>query len=336
MAIDTSGAPSNVSTEEAAHQIDALLSQDPAYTTEEPEKEQSKKESKAPVEDEETEEVEASEDESKEEEQTEEDSESETIELDPDEAMFEVEEALADGNKEVRKYSLNELKSQRMLQADYTRKTQELAKQRAEVQQDLAKGVEAERQQFMQALEMQQKLVVEMLAPEAQNLDQLAEDDPAEYIRVQNRLGKINSVVQKIQEEQQQALQKQREYLQTEVVPKEMELVKQKIPEWSDDLKPALVETGKKFGYSDEELGSIIDHRQIQVLYELNRLSKLEKQVSDKKQIASKKVVEKPKIVKSGTRHKEDSGSESFNRLKKSGRFQDAAKVFEARLGDDL
>ena len=315
--------PAGVVTEDqAASMIDGLLADDPAYA-EEPEEE-----SKAPVE------VEATEQESEEEDQPETESEAEEVEIDFDAKMFEVEETLPDGNKEVKQYSLNELKAQRMLQADYTRKTQEVARERAQVQEQLQKGINEQRNEYLAALDMNQKMLLQMVVPESQNLDQLAEDDPAEYIRVQNRLNRVNETYRKIEEQKSHEAQKYQEYLRTQVIPQELEMTKQKIPEWSDALKPVIIETGKKYGFTDDEMGAVMDHRIIHLLHEHQRLSKLETSLNQNKEISQKKVIAKPKVVKPGTRSKANDGGEGFKRLQKSGRFQDAAAVIAQRLGD--
>ena len=215
MAANPSGAPvTPVTEDQAAEQIGSLLADDPEYAEDQPEEE-----SKAPVEEEtEVEETEEPEEASEEEEQPEEDSEA--TEIDPDEKWIEVEETLADGKKETRTYSLNELKAQRMMQADYTRKTEELSRQRKEVSEQLRQGIEKEQRQYLETLQTQQKLIMEMVMPEFQNLDQLAEEDPAEYVRAQSKIGKINQVIQKIQSEQQRIQQEQAEYIQREFLPK--------------------------------------------------------------------------------------------------------------------
>lgn len=315
-----------ISEDQAASQIDALLADDPSY--EDDTEQETEQKSTKPVETqvEETEEVEAAK-ETQTEEEPEGESEVEAVEIDFDEPMFEVEE----GGERV---SLNQLKKNSMLQSDYTRKTQELAKQRAEVQEQLSKGINQQRQEYVQALDAQKALVMQMLIPEVQNLDQLAEEDPAEYIRAQNKRNKMEEVIRQIDEQKSSEFQKYQEFLRTDVLPKEMELTKQKIPDWSDDMKSGLIEVGKKYGFSDEELGAVIDHRYIHLLHDLSRLTKAETDMKSKKEISRKKVIAKPKVVKPGTRSKQDSSGESFKKLQKSGRFQDAADVFAERLGD--
>ena len=326
MAANPSGAPvTPVTEDQAAEQIGSLLADDPEYAEDTPEKEP-----KAPVETEaesEEEEVEAKE-ESEEEEQPEKDSEE--AEIDPDEKWIEVEETLSDGKKETRTYSLNELKAQRMMQADYTRKTEELSRQRKEVNEQLRQGIEKEQQQYLETLQTQQKLIMEMIAPELQNLDQLAEEDPAEYIRAQNKLGKVNQVIQKIQAEQQKIQQEQMEYIRSEFIPKEMEKLKTAIPSWGQEVKDAIVKTGEDYGFTPDELNGIIDSRMIKVLHDAHQYQRLQGQKPE----ITKKVVNKPKVMKPGTRSKQDSGGDALKRLKKSGRYEDAADAIAGMLDD--
>ena len=155
MAANPSGAPIAVSTHQAASQIDALLASDPEYAEDQPEEE-----SKAPVEaQEEAEEAEEAEEDTEEADQPEE----ESIEIDPDEELFEVEITLEGGDKETRKYSLNQLKKERMLEADYRRKTEELSRQRKEVETQLRQGVEKERGQYLETLNTLNQMVERVL-----------------------------------------------------------------------------------------------------------------------------------------------------------------------------
>jgi hypothetical protein len=329
MAASQAGAPRDasdimrISEDQAASQIDSLLDGDPNYVDEEPEKE-----SEAPVEaQEDTEDV--SDEESKEEDQPEEESESKTeeVEIDFDEPMFEVEE----GGERV---SLNQLKKNNMLQADYTKKTQELATQRAEVQEQLNRGTEQQRQEFLTALDNTKALVMQLAIPEAQNLDQLAEEDPAEYIRVQNKRNKMDEVVRQIDAQRSSEIAKYEEYVRTTVMPKEQELTKQLIPDWSDEVRTEIVNTGKKYGFTDQELGAVVDHRYVHLLHDLSKLTKQSADLTTKKDISSKKVVAKPKVNKPGSRSRESKGGESFKKLQKTGRYQDAAGSIAGMLGD--
>lgn len=314
--------PQGATLEAAAQQILAL-SEVPKDEPEEAPKEETPKEKPDEAEPEET-----TEEEAKPEEEA-----SESIELDPEEKLFDVEEVIEGGAKEVKRYSLNELKAQRMMQADYQRKTAELARQREEVQEKIRQGVSDQQKQYMQALETQQKLVWSFIAPELQtvNLDQLTNDDPAEYVKVSNKLNKLNQAIQGIQAEQQRLMQQEREHLEKVVLPKAAEVLQRDIPNWGPELQRSITRTAvDKYGFTPEELATVVDPRHIKVLHDAHKLHEIRAQ----KPIADKKVVEKPKVLKPGTKQPASKGEgEDFKRLQKTGRFEDAAAVILKRLG---
>src|SRR6185295_893162 len=76
-----------------------------------------------------------------------------SIELDPDAKLFEVEEMREGGVKEKVKYSLSELKAQRMMQADYQRKTAEVARERDSGREQIRQQNEALANQFQERLQ---------------------------------------------------------------------------------------------------------------------------------------------------------------------------------------
>ena len=262
----------------------------------------------------------------------------ETVEIDPEEKLFEVEETIEGGKKEVRKYSLNELKAQKMMQADYQRKTAELARQREEVQEKIRQGISDQQKQYMQALETQQKLVWSLVAPELQsvNLDQLASDDPAEYVKVSNKLNKLNQAIQGIQAEQQKLAQQEREHLERVVLPKAAEELQRDIPNWGVELQKSITRTAtEKYGFTPEELSVVVDPRYIKVLHDAFQFHEGKKTSATQKQIAAKKVVEKPKVLKPGAKPagKEKDSGDAFKRLQKTGRLEDAAAAIKSMLG---
>ena len=256
---------------------------------------------------------------------------SETVEIDPEEKLFEVEETLEGGRKEVRKYSLNELKAQRMMQADYQRKTAELARQREETQVQVRQAVEAEKKQYMEALKQQQTLLMNVVAPDLQkvDMDQLAQDDPAEYVRVQNRINKFNQALQWTQAEQQRLIQQEQDHIQKVLLPKAAEELSRDIPNWGPEIQRSISKTAaEKYGFTPEELNSVIDPRMVKVLHDAYQLH----QIRSQKPIAEKKVVEKPKVMKSGTPTQVAERGEEFKRLQKSGRVEDAASAIRRML----
>ena len=78
------------------------------------------------------------------------------------------------------------------------------------------------------------------------------------------------------------------------------------------------------YGFNDQEIGSLADHRFLKVLKDAMDYRNLK----DAKPIVQKKVVNAPKVVKSGTASSESSKrsviQSKLGRLKKSGKIQDA------------
>jgi hypothetical protein len=315
-----------VSEREAAARIEAIMAQsDPEFADDQPAEESSQQTQTAQAAEPE---AQAEGDVEENDQAPQEQSESESIELDYD-TLIQVRGKDADGNETSEDVSLQQLVEERMLQADYTRKTQELAQQRNKSQEEANQAREAERQQYIDALETQQQLIMQLLVPDSSNLDTLAEEDPAEYLKATHRLNKINSVVQQIEARKQQTIAEQQQYWNDNVLPQQLELVKQKIPDWKDDLKPTLIAAGKRYGFSEEEMGQVWDARQIHLLHDLDRLHKLEDSLSAQKKVAQKKIVQKPKVVKAGrTQPVQEKGQEAKKRLRKSGRWQDAVQYF--------
>ena len=313
MAANPQGA---VTETQAAEAIDSILATDPDYADDgQPEEEPQEAEK-------EVEESEEPEQEAQPEEEV------ETLEIDPDEKVFDVEVTLPGGEKETRKMSLNELKAGQMMQADYSRKTEELSRQRKEVQNELRQGIEKERSQYLETLNTLQKGMMQLVVPEAGDLDKLAEEDPAEFIKVQNRLNKINQTWQSIEAEKQRIASEQQEYIRSQILPAELEKIQSAIPSWGQEVKQAIMQTGETYGFTPEELGAVIDSRMIKVLHDAHLYQKLQ---AEKPSVA-KKVAEKPKVMKPGSGKKQSMESDHMKRLKKSGDWRDAGALLAERL----
>jgi hypothetical protein len=234
---------------------------------------------------------------------------------------------------------LSELKNGYQRQADYTKKTMEVAEQRKAAEAELQKA-RAEREQYANGLSQTAALLQAQLQ-EQQQIDwqQLLENDPQEYLRQQHlaqaRQAKLADTFQKQQElnaiqqaEQQQAYQN---HLNTQ-----QEVLLAKLPEWKDEArakadKEALKNFLKTSEFDDQEISGISDHRMVLVA----RKAMLYDQMMAKAEAASKKVSNLPtKAVKpsSGEPQQLDKRTSAFQRLSKSGKIDDAAAVFASIL----
>lgn len=256
--------------------------------------------------------------------------ESRSIEIDPDEPLFEVKVKSAEGEK-AEKLSLKELELGYMRTADYQRKTQEVARQREEVPEKIRQGIHEQLQKSVQEIGSLQALFVQTVAPELNGIDlnKLAVEDPAEYVRVSNRQRQIRETWQRMETAKQakvRELTAQQQQQAKTFAEQAKEKIRSEIPNWNDELEKTLRDTAvKSYGFKAEELDSIHHPGFTKLLHDAHEFQKSQ---SATKTIADKKVLLKPKVLKPGT-VKEDQGrervTESFNKLQKSHRVEDAA-----------
>lgn len=255
----------------------------------------------------------------------------ETIEIDPDEPLFE-QEIDDDGKKISQKLSLKELQQGYLRQKDYTKKTQEIAKQREEVPQLIAKQSKELTESYGKRLSELQALIVKSVAPEFQgkDLNKLADEDPFEYIRVSNRVRQIQELLQTVKTEQDAAEAKAKENedkLKAERWQKSLEILNKDIPQFGPDVVRRLIDAGEEWGFTKDEVAQWDDHRLVKMLHALSE----KKSIESKRPEVEKKVAVVTKIVKPGTQvRRNDALSEARSKLRKSGRPEDALPIFES------
>ena len=225
---------------------------------------------------------------------------------------------------------LEELKAGYQKDADYRRKTEELAIEKREVraEEDRLKN------QCSTKLEDLNSLVVTLNAEinndmNSKELDALWEEDPTEAAKVDRRIQKRKNTIQ-------QAQQKLREHQQAqfqEILREEQKKLHLKHPEIADPIKGATVKSNimnylSSKGFSNEDVARIYDSRYFDVIMDGMNFNKSK---SVKPGLVSKKV--KPtKFVKSGTKStKEELNSKTrlnqIKALKKSGNPKDATEL---------
>ena len=232
--------------------------------------------------------------------------------------------------------TLDELQKGYSRTQDYTRKTQQIAEVRKQVEAE-TQAVRAERGQYAQLLGA---LQAQLQATEPQvDLDRLYNEDPIEWVRQKEVLRERQEKAYAIQAEQQRLYQlSQREQQQA----LEQQLVLQKdallaaLPSWKDSKvakaeKALVVESAKNAGFSDEDLNSVYDHRLVLLL----RKAGLYDQMMSKRQ-GIKPVTNGPRPAKPGAAGRVSTTSESARaqqRLAKTGRVDDAADAIYKLLG---
>ena len=225
---------------------------------------------------------------------------------------------------------LEELKAGYQKDADYRRKTEELAIEKRELK------AEEERlnKQYSTKMEDLNSLVATLNAEinndmNSKELDALWEEDPTEAAKVDRRIQKRKNTIQEAQ-------QKLREHQQSqfqELLREEQRKLHLKHPEIADPIKGATVKSNilnylSSKGFSNEDVSRIVDSRYYDVIIDGMNFNKSK---SVKPGLVSKKV--KPtKFVKSGVKTtKEDLNNKSrldqIKTLKRSGNPKDATDL---------
>ena len=225
---------------------------------------------------------------------------------------------------------LEELKAGYQKDADYRRKTEELAIEKRELraEEDRLKN------QYSTKMDDLNSLVVTLNAEinndmNSKELDKLWDEDPTEAAKIDRRIQKRKNTIQ-------QAQQKLRDHQQSqfqELLREEQKKLHLKHPEIADPIKGATVKSNimgylSSKGFSNEDVARIYDSRYFDVIMDGMNYNKSK---SVKPGLVSKKV--KPsKFVKSGTKStKEELNSKSrlnqIKTLKKSGSPKDATEL---------
>ena len=225
---------------------------------------------------------------------------------------------------------LEELKAGYQKDADYRRKTEEIAIEKRELksEEDRLKN------QYSTKMDDLNSLVATLNAEinndvNSKELDRLWDEDPTEAARIDRRIQKRKQTIQ-------QAQQKLREHQQSqfqEILKEEQKKLHLKHPEIADPIKGTTVKQNivnylSSKGFSNEDVARIYDSRYFDVIMDAMNFNKTK---SAKPNLVSKKV--KPsKFVKSGVKAtKEDlnnkSRLEKLKSLKRSGSPKDATDL---------
>ena len=225
--------------------------------------------------------------------------------------------------------TLDELQKGYSRTQDYTRKTQQIAEVRKQVEQE-TQAVRAERGQYAQLLGA---LQAQLQSSESQvDLDRLYNEDPIEWVRQKEVLRDRQEKAYAIQAEQQRLIQLSQQEQQQSM---QQHLESQKdallaaLPEWKDAKKAKLekamlIESAKSAGFSDEDLKSVYDHRLVLLL----RKAALFDQMVSKRQGIKPVTNNGPRPAKPGAAGRVSTTTESMRaqqRLAKTGRIDDAA-----------
>lgn len=216
--------------------------------------------------------------------------------------------------EEISLSELREWKQSGLRLADYTRKTTAVADTRKELEAKSAKQ-DAIMNMFNDKVDALDGLISEQEA--SINWDELADEDPAEYLKQQRKLD-----AKKAKLKEAKALQEEQF---TAKLAEESEILIGKMPTWSDpqvrdsEFKSA-VDYAAKIGM---DLTEVSDHRVYMALVHASKFDAID----SKKALTEKKVRKAPKAIKatkSKAKAKPTALEDAKARLRKSGSKQDA------------
>lgn len=232
--------------------------------------------------------------------------------------------------------TLDELQKGYSRTQDYTRKTQQIAEVRKQVEQE-TQAVRAEREQYAQLLGA---LQAQLQSSEPQvDLDRLYHEDPIEWVRQKEVMRERQEKMAAIQSEQQrlsQVSQYEQQRAMEAQLASQQEALLAALPEWKDPKKAKaekalVIESAKAAGFTDEDLKSVYDHRLVLLL----RKAALFDQMVSKRQGIKPVVNNGPRPAKPGAAGRVSTTTESTRakqRLAKTGRIDDAVSAIELLL----
>ena len=232
--------------------------------------------------------------------------------------------------------TIDELQSSYSRQADYTRKTQELAQQRKAVKEQQSEVAKNEAI-YKELLPKMEAALSESLGDEP-NWETLYSNDPIGYVRERDLWNEKQQKLQAVQAEQTR-LQEEDQVKQQEQIQKYMQYGEKQIlnhvPEWKDktiqqEEKLAIRDHAiNDLGFTAEEINQVYDYRLLMGLRNSWMQNKTQKAVKKK---PTQKASARNRVAKPGSVSRKKTSTplkKSKARLAKSGKVQDAAKVFE-------
>ncbi|NQW92540.1 MAG: hypothetical protein HQ446_00625 [Polaromonas sp.] len=178
-----------------------------------------------------------------------------------------------DGKEEVVEATTDDLAKSYMRQQDYTKKTQALAARENEAVQFLTTKHDEMRSQYLSQAELTRTAIVQMAGIKTEGeMAELANTDPSAWVAESQRQRQIgnylNQLSQQIEGEKQQAKTQDETRLQ-------QQRQKQFSESWEVLSKDGIDKAGlakiyggatDKYGFSNEELATVYDHRMVRVL----------------------------------------------------------------------
>lgn len=178
-----------------------------------------------------------------------------------------------DGKEETIEASTEDLAKSYMRQQDYTKKTQALAERESEAVKFLTQKHEEIRSQYLSQAELSRAAIVQMAGIKTEDeMANLANSDPAAWVAENQRQRQINSYLnglnQRIEGEKQQA-KAQADQRAQQQIKQQFDTAWQELSKDGIDkpkLQKIYSDVSSKYGFSNEELANVYDHRLVRAL----------------------------------------------------------------------
>ena len=229
--------------------------------------------------------------------------------------------------------SLDELKSGYSRDSDYRQKTHALAEERRmldEQKTSLSQSYDGKLKELTDLIGAAESYIGQS---SKEDLQKMYEEDPTQAAKIDFQQRQQRESFNKLKQQAEVVkLQQYNQYLD-----EQKRLAATKIPEYSDPVKGVtfknqMKNTLSEYGFNDQEIGSLADHRFLMVLRDAMEYKNLKS-----KPVTNKKVTTAPKVVKSGTPKMEDSRraavKQKIGRLKRSGKINDAQSAILEIIG---
>lgn len=221
-------------------------------------------------------------------------------------------------------------------------KTQEVAEERKAVAQAQQQSQMAQQHYYQSLNQLLDATMPELNQLASTDWVRLSREDPSEYVRLQgikeSLVGRARAMQSEMQRVQ-QANQAQHHAAVEQYKTQQLAELQATVPEFTDPTKAQsligdICSTMNGYGFSNDEVGSVLDHRIVRVMTRLAQLEKVEK---TRASAQSKKTASPaPKYVTpNASRPAAGKGAqmkEQWSNLRKTGRAEDAARIFEQFL----
>ena len=232
-----------------------------------------------------------------------------------------------------------ELQNYVLRQQDYTKKTQEVAEQRKQIDEERnsLRAIQQLANQLQDEYDNLKK--VEEVEQSSEYWEQLKIENPMQYLverqELQERSSEREAAQQKVFAMQQQ-LAEQGKLEHQKKLYSEAQKLEELIPEWRDQAtaeKEELMQFGRSQSYSDEELNAVTDSRAINMLYKAYKWDQLQSKKTNLKQKALATPASSTAVRNANApRQKMSEFKKAELKLRKTGKLKDAASAIEVIL----